>query len=87
VTTAGLASVIPADVTRVGLLLVCSPTAGGIVYLRFDTTIPVIATPAYDWLLNPGDRWDVPVEWTQLAISMVGAVAGGSILAASGTAA
>jgi hypothetical protein len=81
VTTAGLASVIAADVTRVGLIVVSG--ANGIVYVRFDSTIPTSA--AYDYLLNPGDRWEVPHEFAQLAQSWAGAVAGGSVFAAAAT--
>ena len=85
VTTAGQASQIAADASRVGLLIVSA--ANGIVYLRFDNTIPVPATPAYHWLLNPGDRWEVPIVLTSLAVSMIGAVAGGTILSTLATAA
>lgn len=83
VTTTGLSAVIAADVTRVGLIVVSA--ANGIVYVRFDATIPVPATPAWDWLLNPGDRWEVPVQFTQLAQSWAGAAAGGTMLAAAAT--
>jgi hypothetical protein len=85
VTTAGSASVIPADVTRVGLLIVSAAT--GTVYLRFDSTIPTpLATPPlYDWYLQPGDRYEVPGAWDQLAVSMIGSAAGGYVLASSGT--
>lgn len=89
VTTAGSngggSGLIAADVTRVGLLIVSA--ANGIVYINFSTVIPVPATPAYDWLLNPGDRYEVPLAFCQLAVSMAGAVAGGTILATAGTAA
>lgn len=87
VTTAGLANVIGADTTRVGLLLVNA--GNGVVYIRFDATIPAptATPPLYDWLLNPGERWDVPPEWSQLAVSMAGAAAGGYVLGAAGTAA
>lgn len=81
VTTAGLTTVIPADVTRVGLIVVSA--ANGIVWVRFDATIPTGTT--YDWLLNPGDRWEVPVQFTQLAQSWAGAAAGGTVLAAAAT--
>lgn len=81
VTTTGLASVIAADVTRVGLIL--TSLANGMVWIRFDTTIPT--STIYDWYLNPGDRWEVPVQFTQLAISMAGLSAGGTILGASAT--
>lgn len=81
VTTAGLTSTVAADVTRVGLILVSA--ANGIVWVRFDATIPTATT--YDWLLNPGDRWEVPVQFGQLAISMAGQSAGGLILGAAAT--
>lgn len=48
VTTAGLSAVIAADVTRVGLVIVSG--ANGVVWVRFDATIPT--SSAYDWLLN-----------------------------------
>jgi hypothetical protein len=81
VTTAGLTAVIAADVTRVGLILVSA--ANGIVWARFDATIPTSTT--YDWLLNPGDRWEVPVAFTQLAVSMAGLSAGGAVYGAAAT--
>ena len=81
VTTAGLSNVITADVTRVGLILVSG--ANGVVWLRFDATVPTSTT--YDWLLNPGDRWEIPVAFSQLALSMAGSAAGGLILGAAGT--
>jgi hypothetical protein len=82
VTTTGLGAVIPTDVTRVSLIVTSAAT--GIVYVRFDGTIPVPATPAYDYLLNPGDRWEVPIQLCQLQQSWVGSVAGGSMLAIAG---
>jgi hypothetical protein len=81
VTTAGLSGVIPADVTRVGLILSCAASAA--VWIRFDATIPISTT--YDWLLNPGDRWEVPVQFTQLAQSWAGMSAGGLMLGAAAT--
>jgi hypothetical protein len=81
VTTAGLSAVVAADVTRVGLVLVSA--ANGIVWIRFDATIPTGTT--YDWLLNPLDRWEVPLAFTQLALSMAGSAAGGLVLGAAGT--
>lgn len=83
VTTAGLSNVISPDVTRVGLVMVSQ--ANGTLYMRFDATIPVPATPAYDYYLNPGDRWEVPHELVQLAQSWVGSVSGGSLLAVGTT--
>lgn len=81
VTTTGLSNVIAADVTRVGLII--TSAANGVVWLRFDATIPTSTT--YDWLLNPGDRWELPLSFGQLAISMAGAAAGGLILGAAAT--
>lgn len=81
VTTTGLSAVIAADVTRVGLIIVSA--ANGIVWVRFDATIPTVT--AYDWLLNPNDRWEIPVQFAQLAVSMAGAAAGGTIFAAAAT--
>jgi hypothetical protein len=81
VTTAGLSAVIPADVTRVGLIVVSN--ANGIVWVRFDATVPTVAT--FDWLLNPGDRWEVPIQFAQLQQSWTGAAAGGIVLAAAAT--
>jgi hypothetical protein len=86
-TTTGTASVIAADVTRVGLVLVSAAT--GTVYLRFDGTIPTPSAtpPLYDWYIAPGDRYEVPLAFCQLAISMVASTAGGYVLGVSGTAA
>lgn len=81
VTTAGLSSVIPADATRVGLILVSS--ASGIVWFRFDATIPT--STAYDWFMSNGDRWEVPLAFSQFAVSMAGQSAGGVILGAAAT--
>jgi hypothetical protein len=81
VTTAGLASVIAADITRVGLII--TSAASGIVWVRFDGTVP--SSSAMDYLLNPGDRWEVPHEFVQLAQSWTGAAAGGTMFAAAAT--
>jgi hypothetical protein len=81
VTTAGLTSVIAADVTRVGLLVVSA--ANGIVYVNFGSSAPT--STSYHYLLNPGDRWEVPIQFAQLAQSWVGVSAGGTMQAASAT--
>jgi len=81
VTTTGLSNVIAADVTRVGLVL--TSAANGLVWLRFDATIPTSA--AFDWLLNPNDRWEIPQAFSQLAISMAGLSGGGFIYGAAAT--
>jgi hypothetical protein len=84
-TTAGLSNVIGADPNRVSLVIVNSAT--GTIYMRYDSTIPTpLATPPlYDWLLQAGDRYEVPQGLCQLAISMAASTAGGYVLAASGT--
>lgn len=81
VTTAGIASAIAADTSRVGLIIVSAASAA--LWVRFDSTIPTSAT--YDWLLNPGDRWEVPHEFVQLAQSWAGSAAGGVVLGAAAT--
>jgi len=81
VTTTGLSNVIAADVTRVGLVL--TSAANGLVWLRFDATIPTAT--AFDWLLNPNDRWEIPQAFSQLAISMAGLSGGGFIYGAAAT--
>lgn len=83
VTTAGFANVIAADVTRVGLIVVSA--ANGLLYIRFDGTLPAVT--AYDYLLNPGDRWEVPHEFVQFTQSWAGSVAGGTVFAVSALAA
>jgi hypothetical protein len=82
VTTTGLSAVIAADVTRVGLII--TSAASGVVWFRFDSTIPTAT--AYDYLLlNSGERWEVPVAFCQLAISMAGQSAGGTVFAVAAT--
>lgn len=81
--TAGQASQVPADITRVSLLIVSQAT--GVVYLRFDSTIPVPATPAYHWSLQPGDRYEVPIQLCQLAVSMIASQTGGTVLSTLAT--
>lgn len=82
ITTAGQASQVAADVNRTGMLMVNGGT--GIVYIRFDSTIPT--TTAYHWYLDPADRWEVPDQFVQLAVSLDGATAGGVFLTTLGTA-
>ncbi|HEX7994938.1 MAG TPA: hypothetical protein VF506_13535 [Streptosporangiaceae bacterium] len=87
-TTAGTASVLSADVTRVGLLIVSQAT--GTVYLRFDSTIPSIVAgtaPLYHWYLQPQDRYEVPIQYCTLAVSLVASTSGGFVHLVSGTAA
>lgn len=75
VVTTASTSQIAADVTRVGLMMTSFATAR--VYLRFDSTAPTSANA--HWFLDPGDRWEVPSHLCQLAVSMLGATAGGTI--------
>lgn len=82
VATTASTSQIAADAGRVMLLMVSN--ASGRVYVRFDSTAPTSA--AYHWFLDPGDRWEVPVQLSTLAVSMLGAVAGGTILSTLATA-
>jgi hypothetical protein len=88
-TTAGSASVLAADPTRVGVLII-NASATSTVYLRFDSTIPNATAgtaPLYHWYLAPGDRYEVPIQYATLAISLVASTAGGFVHLVSGTAA
>lgn len=71
VTTAST-SQIAADVNRVALLITNASNVK--VYLRFDSTAPTAAT--HHWYLDAGDRWEVPVWLSTLAVSMLGASTG-----------
>jgi hypothetical protein len=82
VSTTASTSQIAADINRVGLLIVSAAT--GRVYLRFDSTAPTATS--YHWYLDPGDRWEVPSHLCQLAVSMLGASAGGTVLSHLATA-
>jgi hypothetical protein len=82
VTTAGQASQIAANAARVFVMMVSQ--ANGRVYLRFDSTVPTAA--AFHWYLDPDERWELPPHLSTLAISMLGAVAGGTILTHLGVA-
>jgi hypothetical protein len=87
-TTAGSASVLTADTSRVGLLIISQAT--GTVYLRFDSSIPNPAAgtaPLYHWYLQPQDRYEVPIQFCQLAVSLVASTAGGFVHLVAGTSA
>lgn len=71
VTTAST-SQIAADAGRVALLITNASNVK--VYLRFDSTAPTAAT--HHWYLDAGDRWEVPVWLSTLAVSMLGASTG-----------
>ena len=79
--TTAATSQVAADVNRVALLITSQAT--GTVYLRFDSTAPTSA--AFHWYLNPGDRYEVPLQWCQLAVSMVASTGGGTVLSVPGT--
>ena len=79
--TTAATSQVAADVSRVALLIVSQAT--GTVYLRFDSTAPT--SSAFHWYLSPGDRYEVPVQWSQLAVSMVASTSGGTVLSVPGT--
>lgn len=75
VTTTGKVNLIVADASRVALLMTSS--ANGRVYLRFGSILPT--STDFDWWLEPGDRWEVPIYWSTLSMSVRGASAGGQI--------
>jgi len=70
--TTASTSQIAADASRVMMLMVNDSSAR--VYLRFDTTAPTSAT--YHWHLDPGDRWEVPLQLVTLVVSMLGETTG-----------
>lgn len=82
--TTGTASILAADESRVALLI-CN-NCNQRVYIDFDATIPTIT--AFAWYMDAGDRWEVPKEMVQLAISMLpgGTVSTGTILLTEGRA-
>ncbi|QES45251.1 hypothetical protein DEJ49_33470 [Streptomyces venezuelae] len=70
--TTASTSQIAADASRVMLLITNASNVR--VYLRFDSTAPTSAT--HHWYLDAGDRWEVPMQLTTLAVSMLGASTG-----------
>lgn len=75
VVTTAATSRIAADINRVGMRMTSFAT--GRVYIRFDSTAPTAANA--HWFLDPDERWELPNDVVQLAISFTGAVAGGTI--------
>lgn len=71
-------SVIAADVTRVGVLIVNNTT--GKVYFRFDATAPTAATNGHHFYLEASERWEVPEKWSCLAMSVIGSSAIGHVV-------
>lgn len=82
VSTTASTSQIAADVNRVMVLI--TSNANSRVWIRFDSTAPT--STAYHWYLDPGDRFEVPVQLSTLAVSMLGQAAGGTILSTLATA-
>lgn len=76
VSTTAVTSRIAADAGRVGMLMVSQATAR--VYLRFDSTAPTVT--AFHWYLDPDDRWECPSYLVTLAVSVLGAGAGGTLI-------
>lgn len=76
--TTATTSVIAADATRVGVLIVNNTT--GKVYLRFDSTAPTSATNGHHFYLEASERWEVPEQWSCLAMSVIGSGAIGHVV-------
>jgi hypothetical protein len=83
--TTATTSVIAADVTRVGLLIVNRTT--GRIYLRFDTTAPTAATNGSHWFLETDERWEVPEHLTAVVVSVIATIASGHVVFHMATAA
>jgi hypothetical protein len=82
-TTASL-SEIAADANRVSMMVVVDFTATARVFFRTDNTAPTAAL--YSFYLDPGERWEVAPEWSNLPLSMVGTTAVGTVLTTMGVA-
>jgi hypothetical protein len=76
VATTAVTNQVAADAGRVGVVMVSN--AIGRVFLRFDGTAPTATL--FHFYLDPDDRWEVPFHLTTQAISMLGQVAGGTVL-------
>jgi hypothetical protein len=77
-------SQIAADPSRVRVLMVAVGTTGR-VWLRFDSSAPTSAI--YHVYLDPDDRYEVPIELSCLAVSMLGQTAAGTVQSLLATAA
>lgn len=82
VATTASTSQVAADVSRVFMTI--NNTSSGRVYLRFDSSAPT--STAYHWFLEAGDRYEVPPWLTTQAVSMLGAVAAGTVVSLLATA-
>lgn len=68
---------IAADASRIGVLIVNN--SSGRVWFRFDSTAPTSALNGHHWYLEPGERWEVPEQWSTLAVSMLAQIASGYV--------
>lgn len=83
IATTAATSRIAADTSRVGITM--TNIGGGRVYIRHDATAPTALL--YHTYLDGGDRYEVPADATELAVSMLGSAAGGTIVSQLRTAA
>ncbi|WP_239382319.1 hypothetical protein [Frankia sp. CIT1] len=82
--TTASTSQIAADDSRVVVIMKNASTTAT-VYLRYDSTAPTSSVYHVD--LGPGERYEVPLQLSTRAISMLGSTASGTLLYALGTAA
>lgn len=75
--TTGIQSRVAADPARVLVLMVNMGV--GRVYMRFDNTMPLTDGSNCHWFLEPGERWELPLILSTLAISVRGVSAGGTL--------
>lgn len=75
--TTGAASRVAADPARV--LVLMTNMGVGRVFLRYGSTIPAANGSDCHVFLDPGDRYEVPIQNSTLAISVRGASAGGTL--------
>ena len=74
----GTTSVIAADTTRVGVLITNNST--GRIYLRFDSTMPTSASNGHHFFLESKERWEVPEQWSCLAMSVIAEIASNHVV-------
>jgi hypothetical protein len=84
IATTAVTSRIAADASRVRVIM-HTVGATGRVWLRFDATAPT--STVYHWYLDPDDRYEVPVQFATLAISVLGQTAAGTLITTLATAA
>jgi hypothetical protein len=76
VSATAVTSRVAADETRVALVFTNTATVD--VFIRPDATAPT--STVYFMKLSPGDMYEVPREWVELAWSVVGATAPSGVL-------